>query len=185
MGKTLWAFAGFVAGGVAGFAASRQYFLDKYRQIADEEIDSVKSAFLKTKPQLLGKTGEPVKPEGVAKYTNYQKVLGYKTGTEELKPGEKPAILETGPRVIEPEQFGEHDDYEKISLTLYSDGTLADDDDRKMTTDEIENSVGADSLTHFGEYEDDSVYVRNEERKCDYEILLDSRNYSDEQKKNL
>lgn len=183
MSKTLCVCAGFVAGGVAGFVASRQYFCEKYRQIAEEEIRSVKSAFLKHDKPAAHATEKPPKKEGISKYTNYQQALGYAPKTPE--PEEKPVILETGPRVIEPEQFGEHDDYEKISLTLYSDGTLADDDDRKMTTDEIENSVGADSLTHFGEYEDDSVYVRNEERKCDYEILLDSRNYSDEQKKSL
>ena len=39
--------------------------------------------------------------------------------------------------------------------------------------------VGLDSLTHFGEYEDDSVFVRNDVMKCDYEILLDHRNYKD------
>ena len=45
--------------------------------------------------------------------------------------------------------------------------------------DDIEETVGIDSLTHFGEYEDDSVFVRNDERKCDYEILLDDRDYED------
>ncbi len=45
--------------------------------------------------------------------------------------------------------------------------------------DDIEETVGIDSLTHFGEYEDDSVFVRNDERKCDYEILLDHRDYED------
>ena len=49
--------------------------------------------------------------------------------------------------------------------------------------DDIEETVGIDSLTHFGEYEDGSVFVRNDERKCDYEILLDHRNYEDVIKK--
>ena len=34
-------------------------------------------------------------------------------------------------------------------------------------------------MSHFGEYEDDSVFVRNDDRKCDYEILMDQRLYSD------
>lgn len=45
--------------------------------------------------------------------------------------------------------------------------------------DDVEEIVGEESLTHFGEYEDDSVFVRNDRLKCDYEILLDQRNYSD------
>ena len=69
------------------------------------------------------------------------------------------------------------EEYEKISLSYYADGILADDDDEVMeNADEI---VGLDSLTHFGEYEDDSVFVRNDVMKCDYEILLDHRNYKD------
>ena len=43
----------------------------------------------------------------------------------------------------------------------------------------MDNVVGLESLTHFGEFEDDSVFVRNDRLKCDYEILLDQRTYSD------
>ena len=81
------------------------------------------------------------------------------------------------PYVISPDEFGGVEEYEKISLSYYADGILADDDDEVMeNADEI---VGLDSLTHFGEYEDDSVFVRNDVMKCDYEILLDHRNYKD------
>ena len=63
-----------------------------------------------------------------------------------------------------------------ISLTYYSgNGVLVDDNEEQV--DNVEELVGEDSLKHFGEYEDDSVYVRNDERKCDYEILLDESNY--------
>ena len=39
--------------------------------------------------------------------------------------------------------------------------------------------IVGDALNHFGEYEDDSVFVRCDERKCDYEILLDQRSFSE------
>ncbi|HZK46450.1 MAG TPA: hypothetical protein VFC64_00760, partial [Atopostipes sp.] len=81
------------------------------------------------------------------------------------------------PYVIPPEEFGEFDNYEKIGLTYYADQVLTDDDDKSV--EDIEDTVGFDSLNHFGEYEDDSVFVRNDRLKCDYEILLDQRNYSD------
>jgi hypothetical protein len=45
--------------------------------------------------------------------------------------------------------------------------------------EDLEGSVGIDSLTTFGEYEDDSVFVRNSRLRCDYEILLDQRNFED------
>lgn len=85
--------------------------------------------------------------------------------------------MEIKPYVISPEEFGEFEDYERISLSYYADQVLADEDDEKV--DDVDNVVGLESLTHFGEFEDDSVFVRNDRLKCDYEILLDQRTYSD------
>ena len=56
---------------------------------------------------------------------------------------------------------------------------LADDNDDVV--EDVNNVVGTESLTHFGEYEDDSVFVRNDGLRCDYEILLDQRKFSDVQ----
>ena len=68
------------------------------------------------------------------------------------------------------------DEYETVSLTYYSkDNVLTDDNDEIV--DDVDEIIGQDSLKHFGEYEDDSVYVRNDRRKCDYEILLDESDY--------
>ena len=80
------------------------------------------------------------------------------------------------PYIISPEEFGEISSYEKISLTYYIDGVLADDDDEVIY--DIENIIGHESLNHFGEYEDDSIFVRNDKLKCDYEVLLDQREFS-------
>ena len=85
--------------------------------------------------------------------------------------------MELKPYVISPDEFGEFEDYERISLSYYADQILADEDDEKV--EDVDNVVGLESLAHFGEYEDDSVFVRNDRLKCDYEILLDQRTYSD------
>ena len=79
------------------------------------------------------------------------------------------------PYVISPDEFGELDDYDLISLTYYADEVLADDIDEIV--EDVDDVVGLDSLTHFGEYEPDSVFVRNDRLKADYEILLDERTY--------
>ena len=42
---------------------------------------------------------------------------------------------------------------------------------------DVDCFIGLESLKHFGEYGDDSVYVRNDELKADYEILLDDEKY--------
>ena len=79
--------------------------------------------------------------------------------------------------IIRPDEFGEYDDYDTISLTYYADHILTDEDDEIV--EDIEDKIGFDALSHFGEYEEDSVFVRNDRIKCDYEILLDQRKYSE------
>lgn len=79
------------------------------------------------------------------------------------------------PHVISPEEYGEYDDYNRFSLYYYADGYLADDNDDLV--DDVEEAIGWESLNHFGDFEYDSVKVRNDARKCDYEILMSMKNY--------
>ena len=74
------------------------------------------------------------------------------------------------PYVIKPEEFGENSEYSQITLTYYSDGVLADDND-EMLDDDAGQIVGTDFMDHFGEFEEDSVFIRNDRRKTDYEIV--------------
>ena len=83
-----------------------------------------------------------------------------------------------GPYVISPEEFDDNDEYETESLRYYEDHVLTDMYDNII--DDIEGTVGEESLTHFGEFEDDSVFVRNDDKKIDYEILLVEGKYGEE-----
>lgn len=182
-------FVMFVLGAAIGSIVTWRYTRKKYEQIAQEEIDSVKEIFSRResaadveitapKPQTA-KIGKPEEKPDITEYaarlerdgyTNYSNV-----GAEQKK--EEQETMEIKPYVISPEEFGEFEDYERISLSYYADQVLADEDDEKV--DDVDNVVGLESLTHFGEFEDDSVFVRNDRLKCDYEILLDQRTYSD------
>lgn len=203
----------FVAGAAIGSVATWYYTNkkceEKYKQIAQEEIESVKEVFAKnasahkdeeTSPdeQSVEEKAEMAREKpSVAEYAKILAKKGYNTNysnapimvedDEEQSddPGEEPGKYfgdeNAQPYVIAPEQFAELDEYDRISLTYYADHILADDDDRIM--EDVEGTVGFESLTHFGEYEDDSVYVRNDRLKVDYEILRDERKYSDVIKK--
>ena len=81
------------------------------------------------------------------------------------------------PYIIEPQEFGALDGYSLITLYHYSDNVLADDCDELV--EDLDDVVGEDYASHFGEYEDDCVYVRNDRLKADYEICRDLRKYSD------
>ena len=98
---------------------------------------------------------------------------GQEGGSEEMR--------ET-PYVITPEEFAADDEYQTESLTLYACGTLTDDFDNPI--EDVPAMVG-DALDHFGEYEDDSVFVRNDRYKCNYEILKDTRTFEDVRNRTL
>ena len=85
--------------------------------------------------------------------------------------------MNDSPYVISPDEFGNMDDHTLISLTYYADGVLADDWDTKVINPDEE--VGPNIESHFGEYEEDTVFVRNEKLKNDYEICRDLRTYTE------
>jgi len=191
MSKTM-GFAIFVVGAGIGSATTWFFVKKKYEQIAQEEIDSVKEVFSRREPgKVKPDTEFDEEPdqadvtEYVAKiqeqgYTNYSGISKENKNTAKEEKKEEPENMDS-PYVISPDEFGDYEDYERISLTYYADQILADDDDELV--DDIDDVVGFDSLTHFGDYEDDSVFVRNDRLKCDYEILMDRRAYSDAMKK--
>lgn len=191
MNKTIFAITGFVLGAAAGAAGSWYTLKTKYEQIAQEEIDSVKEVFAKRQAELNEEIKEKFNiQEEIAEdteevenykdvvnaldYTSYSKVDKKEEPRKEDKK-EVEKIDPDKPYVITPDEFGEFDDYERISLTFYADHILTDDADEPI--EDVDKIVGFESLNHFGEYEDDSVFVRNDKLKCDYEILLDERKY--------
>ena len=173
----------FAAGAAIGSAVTWKMLKTKYEQIAQEEIDSVKEVFsrrendvkIEIKPSSDSKPIVKEKPD-LAEYAKMLKELKYASDEveNEEKGGNDPAY---DPYVISPDEFGEIDDYETVSLSYYEDGVLADDWDNEI--EDVESLVGEESLSHFGEYEEDCVYVRNDRYKTDYEILMVLSKYSD------
>ncbi len=177
-------FVMFAMGTAVGSVITWHCVKKKYEQIAQEEIDSVKAVFMKKDPDMevtVSETphqAEPRKVEEKPSISEYAALLKNEGYTNYSGTGkEEQTSMNDKPYVISPEEFGEYEEYEKISLTYYGDQVLADENDELV--EDVEGAVGFESLTHFGEYEDDSVFVRNDRLKCDYEILLDQRTYSD------
>lgn len=185
MNDTLNKFLIFAAGAAIGSVVTWKYLKTKYELVEyEEEIESEEETEEETESELV------LVPDNKAHIAEYAKILNDTAyGSEPIEADEikkdpkmvryiKKEVADVErPYVIPPEEFGEFDDYETISLTYYADGVLADDMDECV--EDVDHIVGTDSLTHFGEYEDDSVFVRNDSLKADYEILLDSRPYSE------
>lgn len=185
MNKTFTHAAAFLVGAAIGSATAWYYLKDKYAKIAQEEIDSVKEVFGRSRKPTA--EVEEQKPEPDKETLDESKKiiekLDYTSYTKQTTDNEKEvAMKEDKPYVITPQEFGEYEDYEQISLTFFSDQIIVDDGYEIL--EDVDRVIGFDSLNHFGEYEDDSVYVRNDRLKCDYEILLDTRTYSEVVKSN-
>lgn len=211
MNSTLKGVLIFVLGAAAGSLATWKLIEKKYKDIAQEEIDSVKDTFSKMKkneyPDKLedypdfeefddsddsDDVEEEPKPEQKIDRNNkpdiveYAKILSEASYTnyaerqdKKEKKGVEP-VEDERPYVISPDEFGEKDGYENVTLTYYADGVLTDYFDNVISN--VDEVVGFDSLDHFGEYEDDVVFVRNEKMETDYEILRDLRDFNESDK---
>jgi hypothetical protein len=179
-------------GATAGSLVTWKYAKTKYERIAQEEIDSVKEVFRRqangieqhTEDKCEEETEDEVEEEpGDEELREYHDIanrysnVNYSNVKNEQKGGG--ATMIEKPYVIGPDEFGELDGYETSSLTYYADGVLEDDYYVVIEADAVDDMVGLESLEHFGEHEEDTVFVRNEKLKTDFEIQRDLRNYSD------
>lgn len=164
----------FSLGAAVGAVVSWRVLKTKYEQIAQEEIDSMDEYYRRRSAKL-----KTIDEMHEMKDETFEQVLERYSSQQNERPPKKKGgdKIMNEPHVITPDEYGELDDYETISLSYYADGVLADELDCPI--EDIERAIGQDSLTKFGEFEEDSVFVRNEELKIDYEILRDTRNYSD------
>lgn len=173
----------FAAGAALGVAASYKYFEKKYKRIADDEIASMSEYYEKRLAQA---------EEEIDDYSTEMKAQEYMDRASEKFPEVRELVDKLNelnyteskevpkvkpPYVISPDEFGEIEEYATETLYYYKDHVLADDQDNII--EDADDVIGVGSLTHFGEYEDDSVFVRNDREETDYEILLDPREYSD------
>lgn len=180
----------FAAGAAIGSVVTWKVVKARYERIVQEELESIRETFTvvgsdEDQDQTEESDEEGQECSGQINWAEledldeedddkaqYAKIV--KNYTNE-KGG---AIMTTKePYVISPYDFGELDDYHQIELTYYADGILEDEEYHIVT--DAEKLIGPKALFTFGEYEDDSVFVRNEHLMTDFQILKDYRTYSE------
>ncbi len=159
-------FLSFVAGAGIGAAITWVFCKDFYKRRSEEEIEAMKEVYERRKKER-DTAEEAINKPAVNDYVSKIRELNY---SKESEKDEKPFI-------IPPENYGEFSDYEVVSLTYFADGVIADDNNEIV--ENAEDMVGFGFETHFGEYEEDTVYVRNDKYFCDYEIQRDLRTFDE------
>lgn len=170
----------FCGGVFIGGFLTWDFFKTKYEKIANEEIASVKETFehREHKSEKDYEIEEDLKTK--AAYINIIDTTGYKNYSnvpiETDKKGGTADMELKQPYVITPEQYEDNVDYTKVSLTWYNDEVLEDDWGNVLDPDDV---IGSEALKTFGQYEKDSVFVRDDDEQIDYEVLLDTRSYKE------
>lgn len=172
----------FIVGAAVGSIVTWKLLKARCEERIHEEVTSVKEAFRNRYSSVEGEpdencdsveeTNDQEEIPDITKYTSMLKEEGYRDYSDSEN-GEKTPVDK--PYIISPSDFAEFDDYEHITLFYYTDGVVATEDDEIL--DDVDDIVGVGSLDRFGEYEDDAVHVRNDARKCDYEILRSQMSY--------
>ena len=181
----------FCGGVFIGGFLTWDFFKTKYEKIADEEIASVKEtfehreprpdknykveealkgndAYINVSPGVAERIIQIIDSNGYRNYSNTEIETDKKGGTADMELKQ--------PYVITPEQYEDNVDYTKVSLTWYNDEVLEDDWGNVLDPDDV---IGSDALKTFGQYEKDSVFVRDDDEQIDYEVLLDTRSYKE------
>lgn len=173
----------FSLGAAAGAVVTWKLLKTTYERIAQEEINSVYEEFSMTnKNDADTSSDEDVEAENVdksdtEKHDELVRSEGYLSSLNEKneeKGGSEP-MRDDMPRVISPDEFEQHDDYDVICLTLYADGVLADLLDDPV--EEVEKNIGTDYADAFGD--SDTVYVQNDRLRVYYEISRDTMSYEE------
>lgn len=169
MNSTLSKFLCFTAGAAIGSVVTWKLVKTKYEQLMHESDQIMREVYLNDSDN----SDEEEEPDEHEEYENVVAESGYVPNQNEEEEEEEV----DKPYVISPEEFDDGD-YEKESLDYYEgDGVLADN--FGDVVENVDDMVGEDFASHFGEYEKDTVYVRNDELETDFEICRDLGSFSE------
>lgn len=191
MSNTLSKLLAFTAGAALGSAVTLYLVKAKYEKMTIDEINSIRELYANPiVPDYVDEDDlddesddedddeEDLEDEnpGLREYNKLVKSYNYAA-----KPASKIVDKEEEtvrkPYVIEPEEFDENG-YETVSLYWFEDDVVTYALGGEVM-DNVDEMIGEDAHLHFGEYEDETVYIRNDRLKTDFELCRDGRRYSE------
>jgi uncharacterized protein YxeA len=173
----------FTSGIVVGAGVSWIYHKNKYEEMVQEEVESLRERSKKkeVKTKVSSEYGETKKEEECdymaeenRRNEEYEVILhnnNYIYGEPKNKDDRPPFI-------VTPQEFSSLPEFDTDTLYYYINDIIANDSNEIV--DDVERILGMSAekvKEQFGVYEDDSVFIRNIQLKCDYEILREDTEY--------
>lgn len=156
---------GFITGALVGSIVTYLLTKKKIQAQADMEIEEVRETFANFKRNQEVVLTEHKIPEN-RDLSRYSKVVKEPAPKDDPSPSDKPCLISM-------EEYVEDDEYDKETVIFYSeDGVLTDQFDHVLGVNDI---IGEEALKHFGDEEEDIVYVRNNKFMTDYEVVLEHK----------
>lgn len=194
-------FLTFVAGIGVGVAISWTYHKNKYEEMVQEEVESLRESkekkpesgwsdsYTPTDDEIKtyhnGRRIEPVEIDNSAEEAYEEElekakdIINYNNYVKKSVMGPcEEAAIKCQIHIITPEEFATEVGYDTDTFYMFEDNVITNDNDEIVdNVPEIFNLTTEEIRNQFGIYEDDSVYVRNEKIQMDYEILREIDTY--------
>ena len=160
----------FVSGVAIGVGVSWIYHKNKYEQLVEEEVESIREHM----------DGDKKAKERHSDYRKDKEEQGPEDGKQAAKAYNNiikdnaydPMEPEKDIFVVTPEDFASIPGYDADSLYYHDNDIISNDDN--VEVDNVEELLGMTILevrAHFGEYDENTVYIRNALLHTDYEVL--------------
>ena len=171
----------FLGGAAIGSVVTWKLLEKKYSDLADEEIESVIETFNRKREELESKNEEKSESYDTILEDNNYITIDENDGEVEVKTTQKTSkksknIKKDQIRTITADEYGELDDYGTKTWIYYADDVLSDEFDNVVETPSM---FLGEALTSIDKEDDESLYVRNDILKCDYEVIKSEKNYED------
>lgn len=166
MNKT---FIAFVSGAVIGAGAAWTYAKNHFNKMVEDTVRKCNACSDEEQPPMAKE--ESTNEETAESESEESEKVQYHKAVKEYTEDEP---KKKGPYVISPDEFHDGAMLTSATYSYFEDGVVTDEFDNIV--EDVDEAIGEDFVNHFDE---DVVYVRNEERNCDYEILREGFTYND------
>lgn len=167
-------FMAFIVGAAAGAGTAWLYAKKYFGQQIDDVIVKCNAVEAEEQPKI-SKQEEKEESETPAEAKKGDDgLVRYNKAIKENEYSDKVAQK---PYFISPDEFRDGTMITAVTWSYFEDGVVTDENDNIV--DDVEQAIGNLDLLVDAFGDEDIAYIRNEDRKCDYEILREGEYYSD------